>query len=148
MITLVASKAAASDPTVSWELVVAVGAFLLSFYAASREWRERRQAAIEVRWERVPAPDGGRSPHSFLVIANHGPATAKNVSAIPKGANGRPVDLVSPDLLPLAELHPGQDFHLQVTVILNVGFRSVELGWKDHRWRRQRRTVVVSPRAY
>lgn len=105
---------------------IAGAALLVSFVALWWQHAAAGRSNFTVDWAGV----------DHLVVVNHGPGPAKNVTA--RLTELRLVDEGSPAYLP-----PGQVWRIYAARRLSAPLGELELSWQDNRWRRQKMTVAV-----
>ena len=133
--------------------IIAVSLGLLSLMLgvvvpAVGRWRRGRQAELEVRFERFWRLDTSRLA-SRIVIKNHGPASAWQVAlqqlADSKGQQLDLDSLATSATPPVAQLLPGQEFHILMEFSLAQGDpTSVDAEWQDRSGSR-RAKFITSP---
>jgi hypothetical protein len=109
-----------STTTASNIIAVSLGLLSLVFAVvvpALARWRRERRAEVEVRFERFWRLDTSRLASRF-VLKNHGPAWARQVELSRMvDSKGQELDLDSlatSATPPVAQLLPGQEFHIIV----------------------------------
>jgi len=134
------------DWAVAISVAISVVSLGLSVYTLVRHELGGRIARLTVAWERIDVrTDRTMGSHNELVITNHGPAVASDLSAVVFDHNGGP----DPHALvraafPLAGLGPGQQFHTELLMQLGVGLSEIELTWNDGRRNQQTLRVPLS----
>ncbi len=132
--------------------LLALSSFVLSVGLVIRGVWTKRAASLEARLERYADawPDGRPRARHRLVVVNHGPARARDVTVRlvnEHGADYVGTLLTDKHLLPVPVLHAGQDFHSEVVVSYGANpARGVVLAWSDGRRKRQTLTVWLSAR--
>ena len=128
-------------------VVNGVGALLLV-------WWRRRRALFEVRFitYQRPGPSGNPWDEYRLVLVNHGPAIARDVTTRLLDGDGNdmsPEHLFSPmarrDVI--KRIHPAQEFYMDVLMTLGSPWpEEATVSWRDGRLQRQAETFTLSLR--
>ncbi len=138
----------------SWEIIGGIAtavALVLSVYNFVTQHLAARRASPSARFEEyVPigwmSKDRPPTPARRLVVTNYGPANAVDL-VLELDGDPRIISMHEGDALRVPILHPGEDYHVQLSLAWQEMYPAwVDLAWSDQRRARQHRRVWVSMR--